>query len=184
MTSVLPRKLMSVLLLSLCAVQAAAYGGSGGMPSPATGGGMRLASSCRATARTAVRGARSCPPHCRALFAREELASGDVWTGLVFKLTDYGAFVKLGHEQHIGLVHVKTLSEERLPRESVVGFLEEVVGPVGSKVSCEVLSLEHRGQKQVSLKLLEVVKQQHMEDLVFAPGPRRLRRNGVDAMDE
>ena len=125
-------------------------------------------------------------PQCRkaALFTREELSLGDIRTGLIFKLTDYGAFVKLGHEQHIGLIHVKTVSSERLPREQVAEYLEDAIGPIGSKVSCEIISLQYRGRKQVSLRLLEVVKQQRMEDLVFAPGPRRLRRNGVDAPDD
>ena len=53
------------------------------------------------------------------------------------------------------------------------------------RVTCEVISLEYRGRKQVShLRLLEVVKQQRMEDLVFSPGPRRLGRNGVDAQGD
>ena len=44
-----------------------------------------------------------------------------------------------------------------------------------SKVRVEVISLEYRGKKQIALNLLDVITQQHMEDLVFAPGPRRMQ---------
>ena len=103
-----------------------------------------------------------------------ELRTGEEWEGLVSKITDYGAFVKLGHEQHMGLLHVSSLSpEERLDRAEVAAWIEEVLGPIGSKVRVLVDSLEYRGTKRVSLRLLEVVSKQRMDDLVFAPGPRR-----------
>ena len=125
---------------------------------------------------------RVTPPHA-ALFKRRELAVGDKWDGLILKISDFGFFVRMGHEQHTGLVHIKTLVEERLARDTVASWLEENIGPVGSQVSVEILSLEYRGQKQTSLKLLEVVKQQRMEELVFAPGPRR-QQGGYDVEDE
>ena len=118
-----------------------------------------------------------------ALFKRRELEVGARWEGLILKITDFGFFVRMGHEQHTGLVHIKTLVEERLARDTVADFIESNVGPEGSQVSVEVLSLEYRGQKQTSLKLLEVVKQQKMEELVFAPGPRR-QQGGYDVGDD
>ena len=114
------------------------------------------------------------PPRA-ALFAARKLEIGDVWEGLISKVTDYGFFVKMGHEQHIGLVHISDLVQERLPREDVEPWIEENVGPVGSKVQVEVLKLEFKKAKRTSLRLLDVVQRQHMEDLVFAPGPARQR---------
>ena len=114
------------------------------------------------------------PPRA-ALYERRDVALHDEWEGLITKITDYGFFAKLGHEGHLGLVHVKTLTPERLPRDEVEDWIEEQVGPVGSKVRVEVISLEYRGKKQIALNLLDVITQQHMEDLVFAPGPRRMQ---------
>lgn len=51
----------------------------------------------------------------------------------------------------------------------------QTVGPVGSKVSVEVLQLEFKGLKRISLSLIEVIKKQRLEDVVFAPGPRRMQ---------
>ena len=121
--------------------------------------------------------ARSALP-CAALHARRDLKVGQEWEGLISKITDYGFFCKLGHEGHLGLVHIRTLTPERLPRDEVADWIEEVVGPIGSKVRVSVLSLQHRGQKRTALNLLDVMTRQHMEDLVFAPGPRRMA--GVD----
>ena len=50
-----------------------------------------------------------------------------------------------------------------------------MVGPPGSTVGVEVLQLEFKGAKRISLKLLEVIKKQRLEDVVFAPGPRRMQ---------
>ena len=66
-------------------------------------------------------GARARPPLCRGrLFEPQPLLEGEEWEGLVSKITDYGAFVRLGHEQHIGLVHIRTLADGvRIPRQEV-----------------------------------------------------------------
>lgn len=81
----------------------------------------------------------------------------------------------------MGLLHIRHLANERIPKDEVEDFVEDAVGPVGSKVTVEVLQLQYKGAKSVSLKLLEVVKRQRMEDVVFAPGPRRLK--GVARVD-
>ena len=122
---------------------------------------------------------------CAAMFEKRELEVGSRWEGLISKITDYGFFVKMGHEQHMGLVHIRTLSEERLPRETIEDWVEESVGPIGSKVQVEVLRLEFKGTKRTSLRLLDVIQRQHMEDLVFAPGPGRQRGGyGSDEEDD
>merc|ERR1711924_362592 len=96
------------------------------------------------------------------------LMEGAEWEGLVSKITDYGFFVRMGDEQHMGLVHVSSLCEERLDTEDVPDFIEETVGPVGSKVRVQVLSLQFKGKKRVSLQLLDVISRDQMEDIVFA----------------
>ena len=100
-----------------------------------------------------------------------ELSSGAERDGLVSKITDFGCFIKLANENRMGLVHVSTLAPDRLEKEEVPEFLESQVGPVGSKVRVRVMSVAFRGQKRISLQLLDVISKQHVEDMVFArPG--------------
>ena len=59
-------------------------------------------------------------------------------------------------------------------RDDVPAFVEEHVGPVGSRVRVEIQSLAFKRSKRTSLKLLEVVyRGDRIEEMVFAPGPRR-----------
>ncbi len=118
----------------------------------------------------------------RGFYEPQELRKGDAWEGLISKVTDYGFFVRMGHEQHIGLVHIRGLASERLPKETVADWIEENVGPVGSKVQVEVEKLEFKGAKRTSLRLIDVISKQRMDDVVFAPGPRR--QAGGFALDE
>eukprot|EP00322_Chrysochromulina_rotalis_P025220 CAMPEP_0115840724 /NCGR_PEP_ID=MMETSP0287-20121206/6919_1 /TAXON_ID=412157 /ORGANISM="Chrysochromulina rotalis, Strain UIO044" /LENGTH=174 /DNA_ID=CAMNT_0003294345 /DNA_START=82 /DNA_END=606 /DNA_ORIENTATION=- len=120
--------------------------------------------------------ARSRQPVCKKSFQPRRLAEGDEWDGIVSKHTDFGAFVRLGGEQHMGLLHIRDLSDGvRMQKDEVQTFVEETVGPVGSKVRVKVAQLEFKGAKRVSLKLLSVIKKQRLDDVVFAPGPGRLR---------
>lgn len=107
-----------------------------------------------------------CRPPLAKLFEPTPLIKGEEYDGLISKITDYGFFVKIGHEQHMGLVSIRTLSRERLPRAEIMEWIEREVGPVGSKVVVEVLSLEFKGEKRTSLRLKDVLARQHMEDLV------------------
>ena len=107
------------------------------------------------------------------LFEKRDVIVGEQWEGLISKITDYGFFVRMGHEQHVGLCHIKGLARDRLPRDEIPDWIEENVGPVGSKVQVEVERINFKGEKRTSLKLLDVIERQRMEDLVFAPGPRR-----------
>ena len=84
----------------------------------------------------------------------------------------------------MGLVHIGSLAMERMPREDVPTWIEENVGPVGSKVQVEVTQLTFKGAKRTSLRLLDVIEQQKMEDLVFAAGPRRVRGGFDDDVDD
>jgi predicted RNA-binding protein with RPS1 domain len=108
------------------------------------------------------------------LFQMREAAEGSEWEGLIAKITDYGCFVRMGHEQHMGLIHISSLAgDDRI--DDVAEYIEERVGPVGSKVRCSVVSTSFKGTKRISLKLLDVVQKQNMEDLVFArPGDASL----------
>ena len=115
------------------------------------------------------------PPACKVPRAFRvppaELVPGSERDGLVSKITDYGCFVKLANENRMGLVHISTLAPERLEKEEVPEFIESQIGPVGSKVRVKVMSVGYRGQKRVSLQLLDVISKQHIEDIVFArPG--------------
>jgi predicted RNA-binding protein with RPS1 domain len=112
-------------------------------------------------------------PCVAALFEQKPLKKGDEWEGLISKITDYGFFAKVGHEQHMGLVHIATLTTDRLPRMEVADWIEENVGPIGSKVRVVVESLQFKGQKRTSFRLMDVISQQTMEQLVFEPGPGR-----------
>lgn len=130
---------------------------------------------------------RSClrvAPLRAAVFEQRPLQIGEYREGLISKITDYGFFVRITEAAQLGLVHVSDLSPERLPREEIEGWIEENVGPVGSKVQVEVQSLKFKKVKRVSLHLLDVIQRQHMEDLVFAPGPRRQQHGWDDEEDD
>ena len=124
------------------------------------------------------------PPPRAVLFEQRQLEVGEMSEGIIAKITDYGFFVRMGHQQHMGLVHIKQLVNERLERETIPDYIQEEVGPEGSKVLVEVQSLEYRGRKQTSLRLLDVISRQRMEDLVFAPGPRRVDGGFDDDVEE
>mmetsp|Transcript_26127 Transcript_26127/g.43181 ORF Transcript_26127/g.43181 Transcript_26127/m.43181 type:complete len:173 (+) Transcript_26127:51-569(+) len=122
------------------------------------------------------------PSHLRcAWFTTRELEVGAVWEGRVSQITDYGCFVRLGVQQHVGLIHVSQVASERIEKDQVPSFMEERVGPVGSKVRVEVLGLSFKGTKRVRLSLLEVLSTENVEELVFARGPRRHRDEAGNA---
>lgn len=136
------------------------------------------------------RDARRAPqPVCKApRVPLRELTEGSEWEGMVSKITDYGCFVRMGHEQHMGLLHVSSLASERMEKEAVRDFVEQTVGPVGSKVRVMVLSMSFKGNKRVSLQLLDVISRQQMEDIVFArprdSPPQEAAHPGVDRYND
>ncbi len=69
---------------------------------------------------------------------------GDVVTGKVIKLTNYGAFVQLEHDID-GLVHISQITEERL--EKVKDALE-----VGQEVSARVIKID-RDERRIGLSI-------------------------------
>ena len=80
-----------------------------------------------------------------------DLSEGSEWEGQVEEITDFGCFVRLGRlgvQRHRGLLHVSGLSEERLEPAAVPDYVEETVGPVGSKVRVLVRSLEYKGRRE------------------------------------
>jgi len=80
-----------------------------------------------------------------------DLSEGSEWEGQVEESTDFGCFVRLGRlgvQRHRGLLHVSGLSEERLEPAAVPDYVEETVGPVGSKVRVLVRSLEYKGRRE------------------------------------
>ena len=132
---------------------------------------------------------RAPPPLCKApRVPLRELTEGSEWEGMVSKITDFGCFVRMGHEQHMGLVHVSSLASERMEKEDVRDFVEQTVGPVGSKVRVLVLGMSFKGNKRVSLQLLDVISRQQMEDIVFArprdSPPEETAHPGVDRYND
>jgi len=135
------------------------------------------------------RDCRSSAPQC-ALFREEVMEEGAEWQGTVSKIVDYGCFVRLGTEQNMGLIHISSLTKERIEREQIPEFVEANVGPVGSKVKVELTSLKFKGTKRVSLKLLEVLSRDKLEDLAIERNPHRrarlreLEEERLGALDE
>lgn len=78
---------------------------------------------------------------------RGEMAQGEVVTGTVASLTDFGAFVDVGGVQ--GLLHVSEISRKRV--EDPRAVLEE-----GQEVQVKVLKIEKGGRRiSLSMKALE-----------------------------
>lgn len=78
---------------------------------------------------------------------QEEMEQGQVLTGTVASLTDFGAFIELGGVQ--GLLHVSEISRRRIndPRE----VLQE-----GEEVEVKILAIEKGGRRiSLSMKALE-----------------------------
>ncbi|MGN1221919.1 MAG: polyribonucleotide nucleotidyltransferase, partial [Christensenellales bacterium] len=78
----------------------------------------------------------------------EDVKVGNQYTGIVIKLSSFGAFVELAPTKE-GMIHISKLSKERVEK------VEDVVN-VGDKVKVEVIKVDDKGR--VDLKLLEVVK--------------------------
>lgn len=117
-------------------------------------------------------------------FAATPLFEGDVWEGRVSKIEPYGAFVKLGVvENHVGLVHISTLAEEKVEND-LANYVESVVGPVGTLVRVQVLRLEFKGVRRVSLRLVEVVSQETIEEVQARALERTPRRGGIADDDD
>mmetsp|Transcript_53114 Transcript_53114/g.99563 ORF Transcript_53114/g.99563 Transcript_53114/m.99563 type:complete len:254 (-) Transcript_53114:39-800(-) len=90
---------------------------------------------------------------------REKLAEvGDVFEGRISKLTFYGFVVDLdGTSKQNGLVHISALTNEWIPPEKAIEWMEEKVGTIGTKVTVKVKSTEYMGKKnRRSLELLDV----------------------------
>lgn len=113
------------------------------------------------------RDVRMAPPRC-ALFKPVPVTEGSEWDGLVSKITDYGCFVTFGHEQHSGLIHVSSLTDERLAPADVPALVESKVGTEGSSVRVKVAATTFKGKKRTSLTFLHGITKENMEDVVFA----------------
>ena len=69
-----------------------------------------------------------------------------------------------------------------MPEAEVIDYVEEVVGPVGSRVRVEV-KVRRKGRKRALLRLLGVMKKERWEEIVFEAGPGA-RREDDDADGE
>ncbi|MCR4404348.1 MAG: polyribonucleotide nucleotidyltransferase [Candidatus Acetothermia bacterium] len=70
---------------------------------------------------------------------KKELQAGDVLTGTVKNLAEFGAFVELDDGAGVGLIHISELSDEYVKR------VEDVVRP-GERVAVKVLKIDNRGR--------------------------------------
>jgi len=84
----------------------------------------------------------------------QEAEVGQIYTGKVVKIVDFGAFVNFFGAKD-GLVHVSQISNERVNKVSDV--LQE-----GQSVKVKLLGFDDRGKTRLSMK---VVDQQTGEDL-------------------
>ncbi len=69
---------------------------------------------------------------------------GDVADGVVVKLMDFGAFVRIGHDTE-GLVHVSEIAPFRVERVSDI--LKE-----GEKVPVKIIRVDEKGRLSLSIK--------------------------------
>jgi polyribonucleotide nucleotidyltransferase len=96
-----------------------------------------------------------------------EVAIGEVYTGKVTRLMDFGAFVEILPKQE-GLVHISELAPQR------VNKVEDVV-KVGDEVTVKVYEIDSMGRVNLSIKRANP-DYNEAEDL--NRGPRPPRRNG------
>ena len=76
------------------------------------------------------------------IFETVEPKKGDEMEGLISKITDYGCFVRLGHAHDMGLVHMRTLSRERVPRPEIEDWIErEVCSPYFLHAHCNLFDI-------------------------------------------
>ena len=113
---------------------------------------------------------RAASPQCK-LFSQRPVTAGTEWDGVVNEITNYGCFVRMGHEQYSGLVHISTLlseSKKRVRPEDVKRHVEAEVGPVGTPVRVMVIRTTFKGKPQIGLQFLNVIVKEDIEDVVFA----------------
>lgn len=95
-----------------------------------------------------------------------EVQAGEIFTGKVTRLMDFGAFVEVLPKQE-GLVHISELAPER------VGKVEDVV-KVGDTVTVKVIEIDSMGRINLSMKRARPDYVDNGE----APSPRPPRREG------
>ena len=103
-----------------------------------------------------------------------EVEVGNVYTGKVTRILNFGAFVEIlpGKE---GLVHISKLAHER------VGRVEDVVN-VGDEVTVKVIEIDQMGRINLSIKdALESAPQTTSENRERRPAGRSQRRGGGDS---
>lgn len=84
----------------------------------------------------------------------------------------FADFAPVCRPQYQGLIHISSLTVEKMEPAEVSAFVEEQVGPVGSRVRVLVKSLSYKKAKRISLELIETMPKQDLDDLVFARPPR------------
>ncbi|HIC95569.1 TPA: polyribonucleotide nucleotidyltransferase [Candidatus Bipolaricaulota bacterium] len=70
---------------------------------------------------------------------KREVKAGEVFTGTVKNIADFGAFVELDDSGAVGLIHISELSDDYVKR------VEDVVRP-GDRVAVRVLKIDNRGR--------------------------------------
>ena len=80
-----------------------------------------------------------------------EIEVGQVYTGIVTKITNFGAFVDVGCGKE-GLLHISKISKERIKR------VEDVL-KIGDKVTVKVQEIDDQGRINLSMKDLEDKKE-------------------------
>lgn len=76
------------------------------LPSWANVGPFSAGPSSAGPASAGTASVRRAPPPCCVKYTPRPLQVGEVWEGQIAKITDFGAFVRMGAEQHMGLAHI------------------------------------------------------------------------------
>lgn len=103
---------------------------------------------------------------------------GALVTGIVSKITAFGAFVELDNGIE-GLIHVTELSDQAF------GKVEDVVAK-GNKVTAKVIKLDPE-HKKIALSIKEYLidqNQENRDDIVLTPNKRKSKGKGKDEEDE
>ena len=96
---------------------------------------------------------------------------GTIYDGTVVKVMDFGAFVNFFGAKD-GLVHISQLAAHRVNKTSDV--VKE-----GDKVKVKLLGVDERGKVRLSMKAVDQVTGEDIENKGQAAGAGRQRRGGV-----
>ena len=82
----------------------------------------------------------------------KEIEVGEIYDGVVTRITSFGAFVEVAAGKE-GLLHISKISSKRVEK------VEDVLS-VGDEVTVKVLEIDNQGRINLSMKDLEVTSEE------------------------